>query len=186
MYNRTTLLITFGIIIGSAATATAASVSGCQKEVFIPAALDCAGNTDSKFADFSTKCTHVPARVEYIDIECPGRWVQVTNIAVQGFSHANACKASGLKASNLNGRVCASGERRPQQGGDWSKIKYSYGTKGNGNGFVGGNKIEPRSFSSGSLRDGNRTTYYNTYCYDTYTSKKNNTREDQLVAVYCE
>lgn len=187
--NRTISAVITTLAIACSTSLASAASTGCQKEVHIPAEFNCGGNKDEKFADFVNKCTTKPARIEYVDVECPGRWIQVTNISASNFSQQKTCEAQGLKASNINGRVCASGERRPQVGNDWSKIKYSYGSKGNGNGFVGGNKIETRSRTTGGGgRDGNgnTTTSYTTYCYDTYTSKKNNTKEDRLVAVYCE
>jgi hypothetical protein len=160
----------------------------CYKDVSVAAKLECNGSS-SKSADFTTGCKWAPAHVEQQEIACPvGKWVNVTADTKMGkkgalVSQAKVCAQAGLVPYNINGKICASGERPARVGNGWESIVYKYGLKGGGNGGDGGDRIQ--TFSSA----GNHSTMIGpssgTMCYDYNMGAKNNTSQDAIVAVYC-
>lgn len=133
-----------------------------------------------------------------VPVECvpKARWVNIPYGANSSGSqssfmdHAQICAAVGMKAANLGGKTCASGERRPTLGEKWESINYRYGKKGDGNGGDGGDKlILVGGYTAIYNRDdygGDRTPTYRQMCYDNRMGARNNTKQDAAVAVYCE
>lgn len=165
----------------------------CYDDVYVPAEMTCNGN-NSKSADFTSGCTEVAAHYEKKEIDCPvGRWVNViadTRMTQTGtqITQAQACAVYDLKPHNINGKVCASGERPAQQGNGWESINYKFGKKGGGNGNDGGDKLQNVTRTiSGNNREDSWTYYYRgTMCYDNKMGSKNNTKQDAVIAVYCQ
>lgn len=162
----------------------------CYEDVYVPAAMTCS-DTSSKSADFTNGCKEVAAHYEQKEIECQvGRWVNIiadTRIGNKGaaITQSEACAVYDLKPYNVNGKICASGERPAQQGTGWDAINYKYGTKGGGNGNDGGDKLERTSYSI-EVNHGDSTQHFSgTMCYDNKMGAKNNTKQDAAVAVYC-
>jgi len=206
------ILLAAAFVSLSAFSAFATSEEICFEDVPIPASLSCAGN-DSESADFSSGCSNTPATTKKVEVPCPddGRWVNVTAAtyrvtikgtrtnrptSIPGTSHAEVCAGAGLKPASLDGNVCAAGERRPMIGGRWEGINYKYGKKGDGNKSDGGDRpqfiIFGQTCSNGGRDEGDRcvgeTVPYvvNNFCYDSWTKVKNYTKQDAVVAWYCE
>jgi len=205
------ILLTAAFLSLSAYSALATSPEICYDYVSTPASLSC-NDSDTKSADFSLGCTSTPATTKKVEVPCPeekGRWVNVkadtfrvtingtrfNRPAIPGTTHAQVCASVGLKPANLDGNVCAAGERRPMIGGRWEEINYKYGKKGDGNKFDGGNRpqlVQSQTCTTGGRDDGNRcpteTVPYivSYFCYDSWTKNKNFTRQDAVVAWYCE
>ncbi|MBY3432910.1 hypothetical protein HFN89_01800 [Rhizobium laguerreae] len=160
----------------------------CYKDVAVAAKIACT-NSNSVSADFTNGCKFVAAHVEKQEIACPvGKWVNVTADTKMGkkgarVSPAQVCAQAGLVPYSINGKVCASGERRPRVGNGWESIAYKYGVKGDGNGGDGGDRIQTFSIPrNNSMMTGPSS---GTMCYDYDMGEKNNTSQDALVAVYC-
>ncbi len=181
------ILLSAGVLVSG----TAFAAEKCYETVPVEASYKC-GNNDSNSADFTSDCTYVPASFEEEEVDCPGRWVNITQ-ATSGSSapvptQAQVCSAKGLKPAKIGGMFCASGERTPRVGGYWESINYKYGRKGDGNGHDGGNDLDSRTYTIDTCGKDceNYVTRYSLYCYDNGTSTKNNTPEDAAVAFYCE
>ncbi|MBY3157239.1 hypothetical protein HFO56_33480 [Rhizobium laguerreae] len=160
----------------------------CYKDVAVAAKIACT-NSNSVSADFTNGCKFVAAHVEKQEIACPvGKWVNVTADTKMGkkgalVSQAQVCAQAGLVPYNINGKICASGERPARVGNGWQSIVYKYGLKGGGNGGDGGDRIQTfNSPGNHSTQIGRRS---GTMCYDYNMGEKNNTSQDALVAVYC-
>jgi len=208
------ILLTAAFLSLSAYSALATSPEICYDYVSTPASVSC-NNSDSKSADFSLGCSNTPATTKKVEVPCPeteaGRWVNVKAAtyrvtingtrsnrptSIPGTTHAQVCASVGLKPANLDGNVCAAGERRPMIGGRWEEINYKYGKKGDGNKFDGGDRpqfiIFGQTCTHGNRDEGDRcvgeTVPYivNNFCYDSWTKHKNYTKQDAVVAWYCE
>ncbi len=177
----------------AAMAGTAQAAEKCYEDVWVEAKLTCSGS-ESKSADFTTGCKVAAAHMDKQEIACPvGKWVNVkaeTRIGSSGkaVTQAQVCATAGMVPFNINGKVCASGERPARVGNGWESIVYKYGLKGGGNGNDGGDKLQTYSYSSSGGRDGDsgatRTTA-GTMCYDRNMGAKNNTKQDAAIAVYC-
>lgn len=156
-------------LILSVATAIAALIAipaqaaeKCYKDVPVAAGWSCAGN-DSKSADFTNGCKFVAAHTEAVEVECPvtARWVNSNNAAS---SPETVCGTYGLKPTNINGQVCASGANRPSTGAGWNGINYYNGTwtgSGSNVGGYGVSKTTQQSNGSTNGSGGNsKITYY--------------------------
>jgi hypothetical protein len=171
--------------------------------VLVDAHMGCAGN-NSKSADFTSGCQAVPAHIEKQEVECAvGKWVNIAASTKMGSSgklvtQAQVCATVGMVPANANGKVCASGERPARQGNGWETIIYKYGLKGGGNDNDGGEKLETYTkdvarnpgmhYGSCSSCAGPAPTpvyNYGTMCYDRSMGAKNNTQQDDAIAVYC-
>lgn len=153
--------------------------------------LQCSESSSSS-ADFTTGCTFGP-RIEKVEVPC-GRWVNVfseTRLGESGASvtHAQACAVHGLKPSSFQGKTCASGERRPTVGNGWQYINYRYGKKGDGNGGDGGDRIEVINGATHYTIEDPRGRFgpvVGSMCYDYSMKKKNHTKQDAVIAVFCQ
>lgn len=162
----------------------------CYQDVWVEAKLECAGS-DSKSADFTTGCKAVAAHMDKQEIACPvGKWVNVkaeTRVGSSGVvvTQSQVCATAGMAPFNINGKVCASGERPARAGNGWETIVYKYGLKGGGNGNDGGDKLE--SIRKGGYHNSNDSmpATSGTMCYDRSMGAKNNTKQDAVIAVYC-
>jgi hypothetical protein len=135
---------TVRILALAAATALSILASGaahaaCYEEQPGTPILSCSGGGGNS-ADFAQTCTFVAGPPVQVEVQCPGRWV---NIVYSTDTHAQACARAGLSPANIAGQVCASGERRPSSGENWAGISYRYGTWGIDG--VGGNSVEMKS-----------------------------------------
>lgn len=118
--------------------------------------VSCSNGTPSTTQTVYTSCNMSPPII---------KWVQ----AQRGEKHLQTCSRVGLFPSVDKGYgICASGENRPAQGTDASKISYSYGTWGSHK--VGGTKIT--------------AGYGAYYCYHS-GQKKDSDGSDLLVAYLC-
>jgi hypothetical protein len=192
---RAILFITTAILAAQCTAALAAEP--CYEQQLVEASMNCATNSGNS-ADFASGCKAVEAHYENVEVECPatGRWVNVNAMLGEDTprpSRSAVCKAAGMKIADINGYFCASGERRPNVGGDWESINYQYGRKGGGNGFTGGNDIDNvvNSYRDTDPYDRNRPTgpvhsIYSSMCYDGHANNRNNTGEDAVVAYYCQ
>jgi len=207
--NRILTAFAFAAVLSS--PALSASPQVCYEDVVVPASMSCDG-LDSNSADFSSGCTSTGETTKKVEVPCAvGQWVNVSATtynarikgtrsnpptSIPGVSHAEVCASVGLKPADLDGNVCAAGERRPMVGGLWEAIDYKYGIKGDGNKFDGGNRpqyLPVKSGCSNRDRDGGgcspseSTTFTLSYfCYDSWTKVKNWTKQDAVVAWYCE
>ncbi|MCV9964076.1 hypothetical protein OIU34_19530 [Pararhizobium sp. BT-229] len=177
----------FASAVSFIALAGSAQAAGkCYEDVWVEAKLECAGS-DSKSADFTTGCKVVAAHMEKQEISCPvGKWVNVTAETKVGTSGkvvtlAQVCATAGMVPYNINGKVCASGERPARAGNGWESIVYKYGLKGGGNGNDGGDKLQAVNSGSSSILKSARGTM----CYDYNMGAKNDTKQDAVIAVYC-
>lgn len=173
------------------------SAEKCYEDVYVPASFECA-TTNSKSADFTNGCKPVSAHYEKKEIECPtARWVNViadTRVRLDGtpVTHSQMCAKYGMKPAVSEGKICASGERPARQGNGWESIIYKYGTKGGGNGNVGGDKFEDVQYQYGGYSGGDNgydqpiQNYRGTMCYNYSMGRKNHTPEDAVIAVFCE
>ncbi|MCZ7862575.1 hypothetical protein O9X98_14465 [Agrobacterium salinitolerans] len=181
------IIFSVGVLISG----TAYAAEKCYEDVPVAASFDCAKN-NSKSADFSSGCQFNPATTKKVEVDCPGRWVNIKAATVGSSSptptQSEVCKSKGLNSAKIGGMFCASGERRPMVGGDWALIDYKYGKKGDGNGFDGGNDLDTRVYTVDTCGKDceNYVTRYSLYCYDNKTGTKNNTSEDAAVAFYCQ
>lgn len=181
------MILSAGVLISG----TAFAAGKCYETVPVAAKSECDKNK-SRSADFSTGCEYTPATTKKVEIECPGRWVNVKQATAGATSppptQAQVCSSVGLSTARIGGMFCASGERRPMVGGDFALINYKYGKKGDGNGFKGGNDLDKiqRQVDVAPGKDVQYETRYGHYCYDNDTSEKNNTSEDAVVAYFCE
>lgn len=154
----------------------------CYDEVYVPEVVNCSKDGTSNFADFSGGgCSFTPARVDTVEVECPGRWVQTNGDK----SHAQACSSVGLStATHATGAICVSGESR--NGGQSEGISFVFGRWGGDGGI--GKQVTTTSFSSGGLgsRDDNGQKEYVTryYCWQS-GQKKDYDGTDIAVGFYC-
>nr|WP_250808531.1 hypothetical protein [Neorhizobium tomejilense] len=175
---------------------TARAQEKCYQDTLVEASFDCDGN-DSRSADFTTGCKAVPAHIEKKEIACPvGKWVNVsaeTRVSSSGkaITPAQVCASVGMLPFNVNGKICASGERPARAGNGWQSIVYKYGLKGGGNGNDGGDRLETVKLSNQNTNSDKQAMLFakrkseGTMCYDYSMGEKNHTQEDAVVAVYC-
>ena len=126
-----------------AGTATAA----CYEAKTVPS-LDC-GRSTSNSADFATSCSATTTVI--VEVACPppppppskARWVNAkyARYFPVPLSQAETCAAYGMKPSNINGYVCASGNKRPNFGTGWESIDYRHTIRGDRR--VGGTYVVP-------------------------------------------
>ncbi|MDW9481189.1 hypothetical protein GOB57_21320 [Sinorhizobium meliloti] len=154
----------------------------CYEDIPVPASLQCADN-GSKSADFTTGCTYVPQSVQKKEIECPAtaRWVNANGKD----SQAQVCSAAGLKSANIDGQICAAGEKRPSSGVNYQGINYRFGKWGGGGG-EGGTIVERKKRRTSRIGDDKPATYETNY----YCWKSSGTRDydgtDIAVAYVCD
>lgn len=135
--------------------------------------------------DFAGTCTPSSTKVVQVEVECPptGKWVNVIKENIS--SAAATCARVGLKPAKLDGKMCASGERRPNTGGDWASINYRYGSKGGRQ--EGGERVVTRYMYNceGGSDNGSCGDVGYSYCYHN-SGTQNNTNPDRVVAFYCD
>lgn len=152
----------------------------CYEETPVPASVNCYAK-DSKSADFAMSCKHSDATVTKKEVDCPASWVNANGKQ----SQAQVCSAAGMKSSNIEGKVCAAGERRPSNGTNAASISYRFGRWGSGGG-QGGSIVEKKSKRTSRIGDDNPTkfeTYY--FCWNS-GDKRDNDNTDIAVAYACE
>lgn len=184
------LIILASVAVLSATAAQAADK--CYEERFIPETYNCGAGGKGNFADFSNGgCTIIPSSIEKTEVECPGRWVSIGsyNVSEPAPTASAVCARKGLKPSNLEGKTCASGERRPTTGGDWDLINYVWGTKGGRT--AGGDEVQHASrwghwMGGDNESEPNQRVHTGSFCYDKRMGAKNNTKQDRVVAYFCD
>ena len=176
------------IVIAASLWGGTAAAETCYKQEVVPSAMSCAGSK-SNSADFATGCSFNPATVKQVVVDCPvkpGGWYQVSNgTSKVPPSHDQFCASIGKKAGNINGQICASGERRPSTGTGHASISYTYGKWGKTN-TEGGSIVTNRQFG-GYNYDNNtddKPLWYS-YCWHS-TQKKDHDGTDMLVAYHCQ
>lgn len=187
-------LILTALISLTASTTYAAET--CYEETYVPESYNCGAAGQGNFADFTRGgCTVIPSRVDKTEVECPGKWVPVPKTVTGNnwnqsstSSQSAICASVGLKPATLDGKMCASGERRPNTGGDWDRISYYWGKEGGRT--EGGERAITKTTGGygceGGSDNGQCGNYNNTYTYCYHNSgKQNDTSPDRLVAYYC-
>lgn len=167
-----TVAITLSILM--ALPATEAAAAKCYEDIDVPASLSCA-SSDSMSADFANKCTIQTATTKKVEVECKGTWVNITH-SVPDQTRAQVCATKGMTPTDINGQVCASGERRASGGA--GAVSYRFGTWGSV--ATGGTNIVNRVVA-GPQR-GNTFSYY--YCYGN-GQKQDMDSTDMVVAYAC-
>jgi hypothetical protein len=131
MLKRALVALTTLIALNGAA----AAAEKCYDDVNVPAAWTCSGSS-SRSADFTNGCKFVAAHTEKVEKECPkptARWVSVLsphNALSTDVSQSTVCAWKGLRPSNINGAICASGANTPIVGEGYQSIRYFWGTSG--------------------------------------------------------
>jgi hypothetical protein len=163
-----------------------AAQAACYAEQPGPPVLTCSGKSGNS-ADFAQTCSFVAGPPIQVEVQCPGRWV---NVVSAEDSHSKTCSRAGLKPANISGQICASGERQPSTGENWNGINYRYGKWG--------------SSSNGGTLLTSATIYLHRTCAGGHDSgpcdwatetvymcwmggqKQDNDATDKVVAYYCE
>ncbi|NTF17918.1 hypothetical protein G6L37_05845 [Agrobacterium rubi] len=149
-------------------TSSAFAAEKCYEQVPVPAHMACPEVAVGKSVDFVQACQYVPARIQELEVECQGKWI---NVAAEAITHAQACSAAGLHTTNIDGQICASGERRPATGEGAGSISYRHGRSGGGEG--GG---------TSSVTD---TLQGKSFCYSS-DQERNAGDTDRVVAYACQ
>ena len=154
----------------------------CYEDIKVPSSLQCANN-GSKSADFTNGCTYTPESIQKKEVECPvtSRWVNSNGKQ----SQAQVCSAAGLKSANIEGRICAAGEKRPSSGTNYQGINYRFGTWGGGRGD-GGTIVELKSKRTSSISDDGPATFETYYFCWNSGNKRDYDNTDIAVAYACE
>lgn len=197
----------FALLI--AAAASSPSLAACTEERYVPEVMECASNTGGKFADFSKGgCTYNPAKTITVEVECPGRWVNVIGnmhryeIKVKTGSyefygdtfpiyspnpkhtHESLCAAHGLRPVLINGLACASGRARPTSGAGYQEISYKYGT---GSTQRSGTSVQTTAMKTCNYHHDSCTVEENTNYYYAQCGIGNSiSQKDAVVAVACQ
>jgi hypothetical protein len=126
----------------------ASAASKCYDDKWVPATVSC-DSTGSKSADFSSGCTSDEGHTEQVEVPCNQKWVNVSPTE-NSLSQAAFCQAHDMTAADIDGVVCAAGERRPQTGQNASSINYRYGTWDSDTypGDQGGRRVEFKTITS--------------------------------------
>lgn len=149
-------------------------------------------------ADFAMACHQAPGPPVTVEVPCPeppGAWVPAFPVSGPSasvnlnLSHAGSCVQAGMKPSNINGQVCASGERRPAEGNGHAAIGYRYGTWSDtriGGSAMSSLYVEGRCIPFGM--DGAchpEPASHAHYCWGA-GQKRDHDRTDIVVAYFCE
>lgn len=168
------------------ALSAVAAQAACYVTMPQTGSMSCSGGRQGNSADFTTNCNYTPLPDAQVEVPCPGMWV---NTVSDTETQQEACARLSLQPGDLNGQVCASGERRPTTGTGSGGIRYRYGTWGSPG--SGGLYDELRSFqqrSGGGGREsgnpGTITTYTRHYCWGG-GQKRDYDGTDILIAYYC-
>jgi hypothetical protein len=166
----------------------------CFDYVETAAPMDCSSKYDAGAAklaaagaDFAGACDEGGTVIVPVEIECEskGKWVSTGKYPLDVVPlAADVCAKVGLKPGSVGGKTCASGERRPASGGDWEFIEYVWGTNGDRSQGGDGPYVATISTTLEPWSDEGPTSE-GTFCYDKHQSKRNNTKEDWLIAFYC-